>query len=115
MRVSSLTAAVSFSVFLLAPTLTLALIGLFGCGLGIACVWPIFIRAAAHTRGRSSSQNIAAVMTCAYAGFVLSPPLIGVMADAISLRYALWIVVLACLALALQASKTGRADALVTA
>jgi HAD superfamily hydrolase (TIGR01509 family) len=72
-----------------------------GAGLGV--VVPVLFRAAGSTAGVSAGVGVAAVSTIGWLGFLAGPPAIGFAAEAIGLRRALVIVVLAILALALLA------------
>ncbi len=78
-----------------------ALLG-FGCvGLGLAVLAPLVFSAAGHTPGASPGAAIAAVATLGYGGFLAGPPLLGLLAQAVSLRAALAVVALLCLLIAL--------------
>jgi MFS family permease len=70
-------------------------------GLGGANVAPILFTAA----GRAGPAGVAAVATLGYAGMLLGPPLIGVLADAIGLRVALLVLAAAMTAVALGARR----------
>lgn len=76
----------------------------FAClGAGVAVVVPMAYRAAGV---RAAAPGIAAVSTVGYGAFLVGPPLIGFLADATSLRAALSLVVLLCLAIAVLAPAT---------
>jgi MFS family permease len=95
-----------------AQTPAVAITGFGIAGLGMAVVGPVVYGFAGRTtddaqRGRA----IAIVTTISYVGLLAGPALIGVLADATSLRTALlWLVPfgLACSALSLVASRTWR-------
>ena len=72
-------------------------------GLGLANLVPVFFGAAGRIPGQTPGAAIAALATIGYSGFVVGPPCIGVVADATSLRLALGLIVLACLAIGLAA------------
>jgi len=77
-----------------------------GCGLvglGISNVIPILFSAAARAPGVHSGAAIAAVATCGYAGFLVGPPAIGFVADAVGMGPALGIVSGLCALIALRA------------
>jgi MFS family permease len=80
-----------------------AALGLLAAGLGIAVLFPLTLRAAAGQPG-GSGPAIAAVSSVGYIGFVVGPPLIGGIAELVSLRAALLVVVVVCIA----ASALGR-------
>ena len=77
----------------------------FGCvGLGLAVLAPLVFSAAGHTPGASRGASIAAVATLGYGGFLAGPPLLGLLAQAVTLRAALGVVALLCLTIALLGS-----------
>jgi len=63
--------------------------GFIVCGLGLSNLVPILFRAGGSVNGVASGTGIAAVSSCGYAAFLLSPPLIGLIADRTSLSVAL--------------------------
>ncbi|HEX4735852.1 MAG TPA: MFS transporter [Thermoleophilaceae bacterium] len=100
---AALLGAGGFGLALAASVPLLAAFGLLAAGLGIAVLFPLTLRAAAAQPG-SSGPAIAAVSSVGYVGFVVGPPLIGGLAELVSLRAALLIVVAVCVA----ASALGR-------
>jgi hypothetical protein len=102
-RWSAYLAAAGLVIALFAPWAPLALIGFAMVGLGLANLVPVFFGAAGRIPGQSPGSAIAALATIGYSGFVVGPPFIGVVADATTLRTALCLIVLACLAIGLAA------------
>jgi MFS family permease len=98
-RRAALLAAVGFGLALAASVPLVAALGLVATGLGIAVLFPLTLRAAAAQPG-GSGPAIAAVSSVGYIGFVVGPPLIGGIAELVSLRAALLVVVAVCLAAA---------------
>lgn len=96
-------AAVSMAVVLMVghPWVTLAGFALVGAGL--ATVVPILYNAATLVPGTSRAAAIAAASSIGYGGFMLGPPLIGAIAHASSLSWALGVLVVAAGTLALCA------------
>jgi predicted MFS family arabinose efflux permease len=72
-----------------------ALVGFATAGFGIANLIPIVFRAASRLRGVPPSEGIAAVGTFGYVGFLTGPPLIGLVAELLTLPVALGLVVAA--------------------
>lgn len=66
-----------------------ALMGFAAVGLGFASVVPQVFSAAGNTPGVSSGPALATVTTLGYLGFLIGPPLIGLLAEMIGLRNAL--------------------------
>lgn len=71
-----------------------ALIGFACVGVGLSCIVPTVFSAAGRTSGIPPSVALAAVTTTGYFGFLIGPPLIGFVADFLTLRVALSIVVI---------------------
>jgi MFS family permease len=69
------------------PLITIVGFGLVGAGL--ACSFPLLLSAAARTPGVTASTAIAATATAGYSGFLVGPPLLGTIAEYLSLRSAL--------------------------
>ena len=108
LRASALVAAASMTLVLLTHSPMVALLGCAGVGIGYANVIPVLFSAAARVPGVAPARGIAAVSAAGYLAFMAGPPLIGFLAQAISLTLALGVVVLFALALALLAPRTAR-------
>lgn len=110
-RGGALVAAASLGTALLVDHPVAAIIG-FGClGLGLSNLIPILFSAAARTPGTSAGMGIAAVATVGYFGLLAGPPLIGFVAELITLPGALGLLVLAVCTVAGFAHLTRRAAA----
>ena len=85
----------------------MTLIGFACVGIGCACVFPTLVRASARLEHVSPSAAIAAISTAGFMGFFLGPPLIGVIADHVTLhlRGALTVLVAGDLLIVLLASR----------
>lgn len=79
-------------------------IGFSLVGLGASVVIPLVFAAAGRTRPDDPSMALAAVATMGYGGFLLGAPIIGSVAEALSLRWALLLVAFAGLLIASLAS-----------
>jgi MFS family permease len=82
-----------------------SMVGYALIGIGLALIVPILFNAASRVPGSSSAAAIAAVSSIGYSGFLIGPPLIGVIAHNASLTAAMGVVVVAALALAIGARK----------
>jgi hypothetical protein len=102
LRVGGLGAAAGFLLAIAAPAVGPVGFGLVG--LGAANMAPILFSAA----GRTGPAGVAAIATLGYAGMLLGPPVIGVLADQVGLRLALGFLVAAVLAIALNAGRAAR-------
>ncbi len=92
-----LLAAASLAGAAAAPAAVPALVALAVLGLGLAAVFPLCLRAAAGIPGLPAGASIAAITTTGYMGFLAGPPVVGLVADAASLRISLLVVGALCL------------------
>jgi MFS family permease len=74
--------------------------GLTLAGFGQANIVPLLFSAAGRTPGVAPGAAVAMVATMGYAAFLLGPPAIGFLADAVGLRAALLVLVASALAIA---------------
>lgn len=112
LRLAGLLTALGVGVTVGAPMVEGAYLGAAIWGLGVAVIFPAAMSAAGELPGRSS-EGIAVVSTIGYAGFLLGPPVIGVIAHTVGMDRALLVLlVLAAgvlaLAPALEAQRAGR-------
>ena len=89
--------AAGFAAAAVAPSAPAAIVAFAGLGLGLASVYPFTMRAAAARSDVPAGVAIGAVTTLGYVGFLLGPPLVGLLAHATSLRVALAVVGGLCL------------------
>jgi len=71
-----------------------AIIGYGLIGAGASCIFPLILSAAARTPGVAPGIGIAAMATAGYTGFLLGPPLIGGLAEIVTLRGSLGVLAL---------------------
>ncbi|MFN8169061.1 MAG: MFS transporter [Candidatus Nanopelagicales bacterium] len=97
------------AVVLVGVVATLAVPGVYGAmvgvvfwGAGVALVFPAAMSAGGETPGRAA-DGIATVSTIGYGGFLVGPPLIGLIAHEIGLGRALWILPVLCVGILLLA------------
>lgn len=86
-------------------TLAVTLVGFAAIGTGVAVIVPLAFALGARL-GRSSGEGIAAVATVGYGGFLLAPPVVGVVAERFDLRVSLVLVAIAVFALTARAPRT---------
>ncbi|WP_341678410.1 MFS transporter [Niveibacterium sp. SC-1] len=101
LRLSAWLAAVSMLAALALHHPVAALIGFSFAGLGFANMVPVLFSAAANVPGISAGRGIAGVASCGYFGFLAGPPLIGGIAQVAGLPYALVVVGVVCVLIAL--------------
>jgi predicted MFS family arabinose efflux permease len=114
LRGGALLTGIPLAGMLLIGTPAAALVGLFLVGLGVANGVPLMVSAAARQPDTPPGPGIAAVSSMGSLGFLAGPPVIGVMADAVSLPWALAMLILgavAVFALARRATARTQPDA----
>jgi len=109
MQLGGLVAAAGLALGLVTNWVALALLGFALVGIGYSVVFPLALSVAGRTSTQAAGMAIATVATCGYVGFLLGPPVIGFIADALSLRVALGLVALLSLCAVLGA-RTVRVD-----
>jgi predicted MFS family arabinose efflux permease len=104
-------AATGFTVLITSTTTAQALLGLAASGAGISIVVPVALLAAGNVPGVPSGTGVATVAGISYAGWSVTPPLVGAIAGAAGLRVALVLPLAAALTgagLVVLASRTRR-------
>ncbi len=104
-RRAGLLAAVGMAVALGAGDAVSGVVGFACLGAGLATVVPTVFRAAGR-RAASPGAGIAAVSTVGYSAFLVGPPAIGFLAEAVGLRAALTVLIALCLLIAALAGAT---------
>ena len=84
-------AALGVAAALALPSMPGILVGIALWGAGTALVFPAAMSAGGEQPGRAADA-IAAVSTIGYGGFLIGPPLIGILAEQVGLGTALWIL-----------------------
>ncbi|MEL6639782.1 MAG: MFS transporter [Pseudomonadota bacterium] len=82
----ALISAIGFVTASIAPNLNIALIAFVIIGLGLAPIVPIAFRIAGKLSPNAPGVGVAAVSTLGYAGFLIGPALVGLIAEVTSLR-----------------------------
>ena len=81
--------ALGIGVAIVSDVPLIAIVGFGMIGAGLACSFPLILSAAARTPRVAANTAIAAMATVGYTGFLIGPPLIGTVAEAVTLRGAL--------------------------
>jgi len=90
-RIAGVLAALGITAALALPAMPGILIGIALWGVGTALVFPAAMSAGGEQPGRAADA-IAAVSTIGYGGFLIGPPLIGLLAQQVGIGTALWIL-----------------------
>jgi MFS family permease len=104
--VSSVLAAIGMVLGAVASALPVILTGFFLAGIGIGNVAPILFAAGGIVDKKSPAQGIAAVTTMAYSGFLVGPPVVGLIAEYASFTAAFILLAAMAVVTALAAPKT---------
>ncbi|ADV27921.1 major facilitator superfamily MFS_1 [Pseudoxanthomonas suwonensis 11-1] len=97
----ALVAFAGFAVIVLAPGVTVALLGFVLVGIGCANIVPVMFTAAGRQTAMPESLAIPAISTLGYAGVLAGPALIGFVAHGTSLQFAFWCLAFSVLGVAL--------------
>jgi fucose permease len=112
LRGAAIAALVGLGAVILVPTLPVIIVGIVLWGLGASLGFPVGMSAAGDDPARATAR-VSAVATIAYCAFLVGPPVIGFVGEAIGLLNALWIVfaliALATLAVPAVRPRDGRA------
>jgi MFS family permease len=78
--------AMGLMMAVLMPRLPTALLGFLMVGFGVSSVVPLVYGEAGRSKTIPAGVALAAVSTIGFLGFLMGPPLIGIIAEAVSLR-----------------------------
>lgn len=92
------------------PHLVPATVGFFFVGFGISSTVPICYSLAGHSSKMGSAMAVTTVASVGYLGFLVGPPCIGHLANAISLHYTFAVIALFGLVLVAGATRLPRID-----
>lgn len=105
---SSALAAVALALVAVAPSPWVAYAGILLAGLGLANVVPPIFSAANRVPGVPAASALAMVASMGYAGGLAGPPVIGVLSDAVGLRFGFALLAAAAMIIALTARRAIR-------
>ncbi|MEM6801835.1 MAG: MFS transporter [Bacteroidota bacterium] len=97
----NLLVAASIGGLLMLSNTWIAILGFGIAGIGFSVIVPVIFSEAAKTPGMSTGGNMTAIGSVGYFGFLLGPPVIGFVAEALSLPQALGLLALVSLLSAL--------------
>jgi len=86
-RASIITLAAGALLITFSPDASTALLGFTLAGAGTACIFPLAMSAAAQRTDRPAASNLASLAQLSFVVFLLAPPLLGYVAEALSLRH----------------------------
>lgn len=106
LQVSGALTASGLLIAVLFPYLVTSIIGFLLVGVGVSSVVPLVYSAAGKSKVLSPGVALAAVSTIGFLGFLLGPPVIGIVAGATSLRISFSIIACMGLCIAVVAGRT---------
>jgi MFS family permease len=92
LRILAIAAGIGLIIFILAPTLPIALIGVALWGVGASLGFPLGMSAAADDPTKAAA-SVSAAATIGYIAFLCGPPILGWISHQIGLLNTLWILV----------------------
>lgn len=92
LRILAVAAAVGLSLFILAPNLPLAFVGVALWGAGASLGFPLGMSAAADDPAKAAA-SVSAAATIGYVAFLCGPPVLGWVSHQIGILPTLWIIV----------------------
>ncbi|MBC6990288.1 MFS transporter [Hymenobacter sp. BT491] len=98
--------ASGLALAVLFPTMLTAIVGFLLVGAGVSSVVPLVYSAAGRSEVLSPGVALAAVSTIGFLGFLIGPPMIGLVAGATSLRISFSIIAVMGLCIAVVASRS---------
>ena len=107
-QVSGLLIATGLGIAVLFPFVSTAIIGFFIVGFGVSSVVPLVYSEAGKANIKSPGPALAAVTSIGFLGFLIGPPLIGVVAGIFSLRLSLLIIAIIGILVMIIVSKSGK-------
>ncbi|MGH9210768.1 MAG: MFS transporter [Acidimicrobiales bacterium] len=111
LRLGGLAAASGILLAVVVPSAVAGVVGFGLVGLGMCCAFPLALTTAGESSNGSGGDEIATVSVIGYLGFLVGPPLIGLLAEVVELRGAILAVALPSVGLALLAPVVDRAAA----
>ncbi len=106
LRLSGCVTAAGIVATVVVPGIGGPFLGAILWGFGLSVVFPVAVTAAGDVGGKNAAGAISAVSTIAYGSFLAGPPLIGILAQDLSIGIALWFVAIMALGITLLAPFT---------
>jgi MFS family permease len=105
LQTSGTLTSLGLAIAVLFPSLWTAILGFFLVGAGVSAVVPLVYSVAGKSKTMAPSMALAAVSTIGFAGFLVGPPLIGLVAGVSSLRFSFALIALMGVAVAVLSSR----------
>ncbi|MBE9462987.1 MFS transporter [Dyadobacter subterraneus] len=105
LQISGLLMASGMGIAVLLPYMATATFGLLLVGFGVSSVVPLVYSAAGRSTTMSAGMALAAVSSISFIGFLIGPPLIGIIAQVADLRFSFAVVALLAFCTTLLSSR----------
>lgn len=106
LRLSGILMGTGLLIATLLPYMETATLGFLLVGFGVSSVVPLVYGATGRSKSMSAGMALAAVSSISFIGFLIGPPLIGIVAQFSSLRLSFMIVALLASCTAILASRS---------
>jgi MFS family permease len=107
---SAVLTAISLAIAINVSSFVTAVVMFTFAGIGIGNIAPVLFAGGGRLEPDAPGRGIAAVTTLGYAGFLAGPPLIGFAAQVTNLGQAFWLIIIACLIIAVFGKSVRAAD-----
>lgn len=98
--------AIGLMIAILFPSLVTAILGFFLVGAGVSSIVPLVYSAAGKSKVMSPGVALAAVSSISFLGFLIGPPMIGLIAGASSLKFSFTVIALMGLSVSFIATRS---------
>lgn len=105
LQTSGLLTSLGLLISVISPALPTAILGFLLVGMGVSAVVPLVYGVAGRSKTMSPSMALAAVSTIGFAGFLVGPPFIGLVAGISSLRLSFALIAVMGLAVTVLSSR----------
>lgn len=107
---SAVLTAISLAIAINLSSFIAAVVMFTFAGIGIGNIAPVLFAGGGRLEPDAPGRGIAAVTTLGYAGFLAGPPLIGFAAQVTNLGQAFWLIIIACVIIAVFGKNARSAD-----
>lgn len=91
---SAVMISVGFLICFLLPFIVSTILGFVLIGVGVSCTVPLVFSIAGKSKGLSSGSALTSISTIGYLGFLIVPPMVGFISEALSMKWAFLVMAL---------------------
>lgn len=89
---SAVMISVGFLICFLLPFIILTILGFVLIGIGVSCTVPLVFSIAGRSKSLSNGSALTSISTIGYLGFLMVPPMVGFISEALSMKWAFLIM-----------------------